>query len=112
MTIMNDPHFETQNHIQTQTPQTMVHSIVNSVVSISSIEPRYYKYSIPMHVCKYVFDLDEALPIGIDTCFYYSTDAFIVYYVFILVRQIKPFYNLNPLAIHILLIVLREYSLV
>jgi hypothetical protein len=103
--IMNDSH-------NTHTPQTMVHSIVNSVVSISSIEPRYYKYSIPMHVCKYVFDLDEAIPIGIDTSFYYSTDAFIIYYIFILVRQIKPFYNLNPLAIHILLIILRQYSLV
>jgi hypothetical protein len=107
---MND--LQTHREIQTYTPQTMVHSIVNSIVSISSIEPRYYKYSIPMHVCKYVFDLDEAIPIGIDTCFYYSTDAFIIYYVFILVRQIKPFYNLNPLAIDILLIILRQYSLV
>ena len=108
--IMNDSHMQT--HIHMQTPQAMVHSIVNSVVSISSIEPRYYKYSIPMHVCRYIFDLDEAIPIGIDTSFYFSIDAFIIYYVFILVRQIKPFYNLNPLAIHILLIGLRQYSLV
>lgn len=106
--IMND----SPNRQNDFTPQTMVHSIVNSVVSISSIEPRYYKYSIPMHVCRYIFDLDEAIPIGIDTSFYFSIDAFIIYYIFILVRQIKPFYNLNPLAIHILLIGLRQYSLV
>lgn len=103
--IMNDSH-------NNYTPQTIVHSIVNSVVSISSIEPRYYKYSIPMHVFKYIFNLDEAIPIGIDTYFYFSTDAFIIYYIFILFRQIKPFYNLNPLAIHILMIVLKQYSLV
>ena len=104
--IMNDTYME-KLYI---TPQTLVHSIVNSIVSLSSIEPCYYKYSIPVHLCKYVFDLDYAIPIGVDTCFYFSTDALLIYYIFILFRQIKPLYNLNPLGVHILLIILRQYS--
>ena len=92
------------------TPQTIVYSVVNSIVSISSIEPYYYKYSIPLHVSKYIFNLDEAIPIGVDTCFYFSTDAFVIYYIWLLFRQIKPLYNLNPLALHVLLIILRQYS--
>jgi len=106
-TAMQNPQFELHD-----TPQKIVYSVVNSIVSISSIEPCYYKYSIPMHVCRYIFDLDEAIPMAIDTYFYFSIDAFIVYYIFILFRQIKPLYNLNPLAIHIILIVLKQYSLV
>jgi hypothetical protein len=92
------------------TPQTMVHSIVNSMVSLSSIEPCYYKYSIPIHLCKYIFDLDDAIPFGVDVYFYYSLDALIIYYIWILFRTIKPMYNLNPLAVHTLLLILRQYS--
>jgi len=104
--IMNDTYME-KTYI---TPQTMVHSIVNSIVSLSSIEPCYYKYSIPVHLCKYIFDLDDAIPFGVDAYFYFSTDALIIYYIWVLVRQIKPMYNLNPLAVHTLLLILRQYS--
>jgi hypothetical protein len=84
-------------------PQEIVYSIVNSMVSISSIEPCYYKYSIPIHLCKYV-GLNELIPIGVDVLFYNSSDALIMYYIIILFTYIKPFYNMNPLAIHILMI--------
>ena len=104
--IMNDTYIE-KTYI---TPQTMVYSIVNSIVSLSSIEPCYYKYSIPVHLCKYIFDLDDAIPFGVDTYFYFSTDALIIYYIWVLFRQMKPMYNLNPLALHILLLILRQYS--
>jgi hypothetical protein len=104
--IMNDTYME-KTYI---TPQTMVYSIVNSIVSLSSIEPCYYKYSIPVHLCKYIFDLDDAIPFGVDVCFYFSTDALIIYYIWILFRTIKPMYNLNPLAVHTLLLILRQYS--
>jgi hypothetical protein len=97
-------------------PQTMVHSIVNSIVSISTIEPCYYKYSIALHACK-IFNLYvkhksnfDIITIGVDTCFYFSSDALIIYYIFILVHKMKPFYNLNPMVIHILLLVLRSYK--
>ena len=60
--IMNDTNMEKYS-----SPQTMVHSFVNSVVSISSIEPCYYKYSIPLHVSKFIFNVDEIIPIGVDT---------------------------------------------
>lgn len=103
--IMNDTSMENYN-----SPQTMVHSFVNSIVSISSIEPCYYKYSIPLHLSKFIFNLNEVIPIGIDTCFYFSTDALFVYYIFILVYVMKPFYNLNPMALHILLLLLRSYK--
>ena len=105
------------NITQILTPQEMVYSIVNSIVSISTIEPCYYKYSIPFHICK-LFNLYsintfnpiiDIIPIGVDTYFYFSTDAFIVYYIFILVRTMKPFYNLNPLALHILLFMLKSF---
>ena len=108
--IMNDTNMEKYT-----SPQTMVYSFVNSVVSISSIEPRYYKYSIAVHACKLFIprmnlsSFLDIIPIGVDTCFYYSSDALIVYYIFILVHTIKPFYNLNPLAIHILLFILRSF---
>jgi hypothetical protein len=91
-------------------PQTMVHSIVNSLVSISSIEPCYYKYSIAMHACKMFSPNFDIIAIGVDTCFYFSTDAMIIYYIFVLVRTMKPFYNMNPMALHILLILLRSYK--
>lgn len=91
-------------------PQTMVHSIVNSIVSISSIEPCYYKYSIALHACKIFNPACDIIAIGVDTCFYFSTDALIIYYIFILVRAMKPFYHLNPMALHILLILLRSYK--
>ena len=103
--IMNDTNME-----QYTSPQTMVHSFVNSMVSISSIEPCYYKYSIPVHLCKYIFALDDAIPFGVDVYFYFSTDALIIYYIWILFRTIKPMYNLNPLAVHTLLLILRQYS--
>jgi len=103
--IMNDNYNEAYI-----TPQTMVYSIVNSMVSLSSIEPCYYKYSIPVHLCKYIFDLDDAIPFGVDAYFYYSLDALIIYYIWVLFRTIKPMYNLNPLALHILLLILRQYS--
>ena len=92
------------------TPQTMVYSFVNSIVSISSIEPCYYKYSIPVHVVKFIFQLDDVIPIGVDTCFYFSFHAMIIYYTYALFKTIKPFHNLNPLVLHILLILLRQYS--
>jgi len=104
--IMNDSYME-KLHI---TPQTMVHSIVNSIVSISSIEPCYYKYSIPIHLCKYIFEFDHAIPFGVDVYFYFSTDALLIYYIWVLFRQMKPMYNLNPLVVHILLLILRQYS--
>lgn len=112
--IMNDPNMgNMENYVS---PQTMVHSIVNSIVSISSIEPCYYKYSIAVHACK-MFNLYvkqesnfDIIAIGVDTYFYFSTDALIVYYIFILVRTMKPFYHLNPMALHILLILLRTYK--
>jgi hypothetical protein len=91
-------------------PQTMVHSIVNSMISISSIEPCYYKYSIALHACKIFNPAFDIIAIGVDTCFYFSTDALIIYYIFILVRAMKPFYHLNPMALHILLILLRSYK--
>jgi hypothetical protein len=87
-------------------PQEIVYSIVNSMVSISSIEPCYYKYSIPIHLCKYV-GLNELVPIGVDVLFYNSSDALIIYYIVILFTYMKPFYNMNPLAIHILLIIMK-----
>ena len=95
---------------QYQGPQKIVHSIVNSIVSISSIQPCYYKYSIPFHLCK-CFNLDEVIPIGVDTLFYFSFDAIIIYCVFVFVTKIKPLKNLNPLAVHILLTLLRQYNL-
>ena len=91
-------------------PQTIVYSVVNSIVSISSIEPCYYKYSIALHACKLFNPNFDIITIGVDTCFYNSTDALIVYYIFVLVRTMKPFYYLNPLALHILLILLRSYK--
>jgi hypothetical protein len=91
-------------------PQTMVHSIVNSIVSISSIEPCYYKYSIAVHACKMFNPNFDIIAIGVDTYFYFSTDALIMYYIFILVKTMKPFYNLNPMALHILLLLLRCYK--
>lgn len=106
--IMNDPNMENmENYVS---PQTMVHSIVNSIVSISSIEPCYYKYSIALHACKLFNPAFDIIAIGVDTCFYFSTDALIIYYIFILVRAMKPFYHLNPMALHILLILLRSYK--
>ena len=108
----NDIYNAKINNIYTDTyksSQTIAHSVVNSMVSISSIEPCYYKYSIPIHLCK-IFNLDEIIPIGVDTCFYFSSDAILIYYIFVLVRSIKPFYNMNPLAIHLLLILLKSYS--
>ena len=92
-----------------ESPQTMVHSVVNSIVSISTIEPCYYKYSIALHACKIFNPTFNIITIGVDTCFYTSTDALIVYYIFILVHKMKPFYHLNPLACHILLILLRSF---
>jgi len=88
-------------------PQTIIYSIVNSLVSISSIKPRYYKYSIPVHLCK-LFNIDEIIPLGVDTFFYFSTDAMIIYYIFILVRTIKPFYNMNPFMLQVILILLKK----
>lgn len=88
-------------------PQEIVHSIVNSMVSISSIEPCYYKYSIPIHLCKYV-GLNDLIPIGVDVLFYNSSDALIIYYIIILFTYINPFYNMNPLAIHILMMMMRQ----
>jgi hypothetical protein len=103
--IMNDTNME--NYVS---PQTMVHSVVNSIVSIYSIEPCYYKYSIAVHACKMFNPNFDIIAIGVDTCFYFSTDALIMYYIFILVKTIKPFYHINPMALHILLIVLRCYK--
>lgn len=91
-------------------PQTMVHSIVNSIVSISTIEPCYYKYSIALHACKIFNPTFDIIAIGVDTCFYFSAHALIIYYIFILVHKMKPFYHLNPMVIHILLLVLRTYK--
>ena len=87
----------------------LIHSLVNSMVSISTIDPSFYKYSIPIHLCKF-FNLDEVIPIGVDTLFYFSNDALILYYIFVLLTKMKPFYNMNPLATHVLLIILRQYS--
>jgi len=80
---------------------------VNSMVSISSIDPCYYKYSIPIHLCKF-FNLDEVIPIGVDTLFYFSFDAIIIYFMFVFCTKIKQFNH--PLTIHILLTVLRKYN--
>jgi hypothetical protein len=88
-------------------PQKIVYSIVNSIVSISSIDPYYYKYSIPIHLCK-LFNLDEVIPIGVDTLFYFSFDAIIIYFMFVVCTKIKKFNN--PLTIHILLTILRQYK--
>jgi hypothetical protein len=90
---------------QYQGPQKIVHSIVNSIVSISSIQPCYYKYSIPFHLCK-CFNLDELIPIGVDTLFYFSFDAIIIYCILVFCTKIK----LNPLVLHILLTMLRQYK--
>jgi len=103
--IMNDTRME--NYVS---PQTLVHSVVNSIVSISSVEPCYYKYSIAIHACKIVNPNFDIIAIGVDTCFYFSTDALIIYYIFILVRTIKPFYYLNPMALHILYLFLISYK--
>ena len=100
--------YDSLNEIKTVIePQEIVHSIVNSIVSISSIEPCYYKYSIPIHLCKYV-GLNELVPIGFDVLCYNSTNALIIYYIIILFTYMKPFYNMNPLAIHILMIILKN----
>lgn len=95
-----------ENITQSQilTPQEMVHSIVNSIVSISSIEPCYYKYSIPIHLCKYV-GLNEVVPISVDLLFYNS--SYILIYIFVLVTYMKPFHNMNPFVTHILLMIMR-----
>jgi hypothetical protein len=103
--IMNDMNME--NYVS---PQTMVNSVVNSIVSISSIEPCYYKYSIAVHACKLVNPSFNIIAIGLDTCFYFSTDAIIIYYIFVLVNIMKPFYHLNPMALHLLLLVLRRFG--
>lgn len=76
--------YDSLNEIKTVIePQEIVHSIINSIVSISSIEPCYYKYSIPIHLCKYV-GLNELIPIGFDVLCYNSTNALIIYYIIIL----------------------------
>ncbi len=103
--ITNDTPIE--NYVS---PQTMVYSIVNSIVSISTIEPCYYKYSIAVHACKMFNPTFDIIAIGVDTCFYFSSDALIIYYIFILVKTMKPFYNLNPMMLHTLLLVLRSYK--
>ena len=89
-------------------PQKIVYSIVNSIVSISSIHPCYYKYSIPFHLCK-IFNIDEVIPIGVDTLFYFSFDAIIIYFMFVFFTKIKPFHN--SLIVYLLLTVLRQYSI-
>ena len=89
-------------------PQKIVYSIVNSIVSISSIHPRYYKYSIPFHLCK-IFNIDEVIPIGVDTLFYFSFDAIIIYFMFVICTKIKSFHN--PLIVYLLLSLLRQYSI-
>jgi len=88
-------------------PQKIVYSIVNSIVSISSIHPCYYKYSIPFHLCK-IFNIDEVIPIGVDTLFYFSFDAIIIYFMFVFCTKIKPS---NPLIVYLLLTLLRQYSI-
>ena len=90
-------------------PQKIVYSIVNSIVSISSIEPCYYKYSIPFHLCK-IFNVDEVIPIGVDTLFYFSFDAIIIYFMFVFCTKIKSFNN--PVVVHLLLTILRQYSII
>lgn len=95
---------------QSQEPQEMIYSIVNSIVSVSSIEPCYYQYSIPLHMIKFIFQLDESIPIALDTCFYFSSDAIIIFYLYILFRQLNAFYNMTPLVRHIMLLWLRTYS--
>jgi hypothetical protein len=89
-------------------PQKIVYSIVNSIVSISSIHPCYYKYSIPFHLCK-IFNIDEVIPIGVDTLFYFSFDAIIIYFMFVFCTKIKPLNN--PIVVHLLLTILRQYEL-
>lgn len=91
-------------------PQEMIYSIVNSIVSVSSIEPCYYQYSIPLHMIKFIFKLDESIPIALDTCFYFSSDAIIILYLYLLFRQINAFYNMTPLVRHIMLLWMRTYS--
>ena len=91
-----------------QGPQKIVYSIVNSIVSISSIDPCYYKYSIPIHLCK-LFNLDEVIPIGVDTLFYFSFNAIIIYFMFVFCTKIKSFNN--PLVVHLLLTLLRQYKI-
>jgi len=92
------------------TPQEIVYSVVNSIVSISYIEPCYYKYSIPLHLCKYV-GLNEFIPIIIDFLFSktfsktFSNTS--ILYIFVLVCYIKPFNNMNPLVTHVLLLLMR-----
>ena len=95
---------------QSQEPQEMIYSIVNSIVSVSSIEPCYYQYSIPLHMIKFIFKLDESIPIALDTCFYFSSDAIIILYLYLLFRQINAFYNMTPLVTHVMLLWLRTYS--
>ncbi len=89
-------------------PQKIVYTIVNSIVSISSIHPCYYKYSIPFHLCK-IFNIDEVIPIGVDTLFYFSFDAIIIYFMFVFCTKIKPFHN--PIVVHLLLSLLRQYTI-
>jgi hypothetical protein len=93
-----------------QEPQEIIYSIVNSMVSICSIEPCYYQYSIPLHMIKFIFQLDEEIPMALDTCFYFSLDAIIIYYLYLLFRVITPFYNMTPLVRHIVLLWVRSYS--
>jgi hypothetical protein len=95
---------------QASEPQEMIYSIINSIVSVSSIEPCYYQYSIPLHVIKFIFRMDEAIPIAVDTCFYFSSDAIIIYYLYLLFRKINAFYNITPLVTHVMLLWLRTYS--
>jgi len=95
---------------QSQEPQEMIYSIVNSIVSVSSIEPCYYQYSIPLHMITFIFQLDESIPIALDTCFYFSSDAIIIFYLYILFRQLNAFYNMTPLVTHIMLLWARTYS--
>lgn len=107
---VNDQNVNELLEIQVSEPQEMIYSVVNSLVSISSIEPCYYKYSLPIHLIKFMFHLDEEIPIGIDTLFYFSTDAIIIYYLIVLFKVINAFYNITPLATHLLLIKLRTFS--
>ena len=95
---------------QVSEPQEMIYSIVNSIVSVSFIEPCYYQYSIPLHMIKFIFKLDESIPIALDTCFYFSSDAIIILYLYLLFRQLNAFYNMTPLVRHVMLLWLRTYS--
>jgi hypothetical protein len=104
--IYNQIHNET-SQIE---PQEIIYDIINSIVSVASIEPCYYQYSIPIHMIKFIFELDEAIPIGVDMMFYFSSDAVIVYYLYLLFRQLNAFYNMTPLITHIMLLWLRSFS--